>query len=40
MCMFPACCFRQKTYVAQDQVTGVLNETRTKPTNMSEFESH
>ena len=29
MCMFPACCFRQKTYVAQGLVNGVLNKTWT-----------
>ena len=29
MCMFPACCFRQKTYMAQGLVNGVLNETWT-----------
>ena len=27
MCMFPACCFRQSTYMAQGFVNGVLNET-------------
>ena len=27
MCMFPACCFRQKTYVAQGLLNGLLNET-------------
>ena len=27
MCMFPACCFRQRTYVAQGLVNGVLNES-------------
>ena len=26
-CMFPACCFRQRTYMAQDLVNGELNET-------------
>ncbi len=26
-CMFPACCFRQRTYMAQGLVNGVLNET-------------
>ena len=25
--MFPACCFRQRTYVARGHVNGVLNET-------------
>ena len=25
--MFPTCCFRQRTYVAQDYVNGVLNDT-------------
>ena len=29
MCMFPACCLRQKTYVTQDLVNRVLNETLT-----------
>ena len=29
MCMFPACCFRQRTYVAQGLVNRVLNETWT-----------
>ena len=28
MCMFPACYFRQKTYIAQGLVNGILNETR------------
>ena len=27
--MFPACWFRQRTYMAQDSVNGVLNETWT-----------
>ena len=27
--MFPACCFRQRTYMAQGLVNGVLNETGT-----------
>ena len=27
MCMFPACCFRQRTYVVQGLVNGVHNET-------------
>ena len=27
MCMSPACCFRQRTYMAQGLVNGVLNET-------------
>ena len=27
ICMFPACCFHQRTYVAQGLVNGVLNET-------------
>ena len=27
MCMFPACCFRQRTYVAQSLLNGVLSET-------------
>ena len=27
--MFLVCCFRQRTYVAQGHVNGVLNETRT-----------
>ena len=26
-CMFPACWFHQRTYMAQDLVNGVLNET-------------
>ena len=26
-CMFPACCFRQRTYMAQGLVNRVLNET-------------
>ena len=26
VCMFPACCFRQRTYVAQGLVNGVLIE--------------
>ena len=26
-CMFPACCFRQRTYITQGLVNGVLNET-------------
>ena len=26
MCMFPACCFHQRTYMAQGLVNGVLNE--------------
>ena len=25
-CMFPACCFRQRRYMAQRLVNGVLNE--------------
>ena len=29
MCMFPACCFLQRTYVAQGIVNRVLNETWT-----------
>ena len=29
MCMFPACCFHQRTYVAQSLVNGVLNDTWT-----------
>ena len=29
MCMFPTCCFPQRTYIAQGLVNGVLNETRT-----------
>ena len=29
ICMFPACCFRQRTYVAQSFFNGVLNETWT-----------
>ena len=29
VCMFPACCFRQRTDVAQGLVNGVLNETWT-----------
>ncbi len=29
-CMFPACCFRQRTYMAQGLVNGVLNETWTQ----------
>ena len=29
MCMFPACSFHQRTYVAQGYVNGILNETRT-----------
>ena len=29
ICMFPACCFHQRTYVAQGLVNGVLNETWT-----------
>ena len=28
-CMFPAYCFRQRTYMAQDFVSGVINETWT-----------
>ena len=27
ICMFPACCFRQRTCVAQGLFNGVLNET-------------
>ena len=27
MCMFPACCCRQRTYMAQGLVNGVLSET-------------
>ena len=27
VCMFPACCFRQRIYVAQALVNEVLNET-------------
>ena len=27
MCMFPACCFRHRTYIAQGLVNGVLIET-------------
>ena len=27
MCMFPAYCFHQRTYMAQGPVNGVLNET-------------
>ena len=27
MCMFPACCFRQRTYMAQGLVNRVLSET-------------
>ena len=27
ICMFPACCFHQRTYMAQGIVNGVLNET-------------
>ena len=26
-CMFPACCFRQRTFMAQGLVNGVLNVT-------------
>ena len=37
MCMFPACCFRQRTYVKQGLVNEVLNETCV---NKSEFKSH
>ena len=29
ICVFPACCFRQRTYVAQGLFNGVLNETWT-----------
>ena len=29
MSMFPACCFHQRTYVAQEYVTGEPNETGT-----------
>ena len=29
LCMFPTCCFCQRTYVAQGLVNGVLNETWT-----------
>ena len=29
MCMFPACCFRQRTYVTQGIVNGALNKTST-----------
>ena len=29
MCIFPACCFRQRTYMAQCLVNEVLNETWT-----------
>ena len=29
MCMFPACCFHQRTYMAQGLVNGVFNETWT-----------
>ena len=29
ICMFPACCFRQRTYVARRPFNGVLNETWT-----------
>ena len=25
--MFPACCFRQRTYMVQNLINGVLNET-------------
>ena len=28
-CMFPACCYRQRTYMAHSLVNGILNETRT-----------
>ena len=27
MCMFPACCFRQRICVAQGPLNGVVNET-------------
>ena len=30
ICMFPACCFRQRTFVAQGLLNGVLNETWTE----------
>ena len=29
ICMFSACCFRQRTYMAQGHVNGVLKETWT-----------
>ena len=29
MCIFPACCFRQRTYVAQGLVNGILSVTWT-----------
>ena len=29
MCMFPACCFHQRTYVAQSHVNGALDQTQT-----------
>ena len=45
--MFPACCFRQRTCVAQGLLNGVLNETCTHSCfqykytgNKSEFKSH
>ena len=28
-CIFPACCFRQRTYMAQGLINGILNETWT-----------
>ena len=33
-CMFPACCFRQRTYIEEGLVIGVLTA------NTSEFKSH
>ena len=37
MCMFPDCCFRQRTYMAQGLVNGVLNETWTHYCSQFEY---